>query len=155
MKVAAGLLCLVGIIGLSLLLYHTALTQSTYDGLPTVPCIDYTKPILQDFHVTLAIQINDKTLQLDPTIGQDYGNCLHDIFTNDSSGVVYVQSNDNQTFSLGQFFDVWKKTFTPQQIFSFQTSSSRHIEVLVNNQKIEAYRNIILKPNQHIIVMYK
>lgn len=155
MKIAGALLCLICVVGLSLLLYHTALTQSTYDGLPTVPCIDYTKPILQDFHVTIAIQINGRSRQLDPTIGHDYGNCLHDIFTNDSSGVVYVQSNDNEQFSLGQFFDVWKKTFTPQQIFSFQTSSSHNIEVLVNNQRVEEYRNIILKPNQHILVIYK
>lgn len=154
MKFIWILICFIGIIGLSFFFYHAALTQSTYEGLPTVPCIDYTKPIVQNFSFTLSIQVDNKPYPLNPQIGHDYGNCLHDIFVDDSSGKVNVRANDNEQFTLGQFFDVWQKTFTPQQIFDLQTSSTHHIVVTVNGKTIDQYQNILLQPNQNIIVTY-
>lgn len=155
MKALMILLCFAGIIILSGFFYHAALTQSDYVGLPTVPCIDDTKPVIQDFALTITITINGKPYALNPTIGHDYGDCLHDIFVNNASGTVYVKANDAERFTLGQFFDVWKRTFTPQQIFSYRVDSSHHIVVTVDGKGVEQYRDIILRPNQTIHISYE
>lgn len=155
MKIFLAFLCFIGILGCSVFFYHLALTQSDYVGLPTVPCLDYTKPVIQDFALTIIISINGKPYSLNPSLGHDYGNCLHDIFVNDASGKVFVKANDAEQFSLGQFFDVWKSTFTPQQIFSYQVGPSHHIVVTVNGKLVEEYRDIILQPNQTIHISYQ
>lgn len=155
MKALLIFFCLVGVILLSALFYHAALTQSDYIGLPTVPCLDYTKPVVQNFALTITIHIRSEPYALSPTIGHDYGNCLHDIFVNDASGTVHIQANDAEQFTLGQFFDVWKKTFTQKQIFSHQVGKTHHIIVTVNGKEVTEYRNIILQPNQIIHIFYQ
>lgn len=155
MKYVWTFLCLCLLVGVSLYLYHAALTQSTYEGLPTVPCLDYTKPVVQNFTVTVSIEINEKKYPLDSTIGHDAGNCLHNIFTNDTSGIVYVKANDAEKFTLGQFFDVWHKVFTPQQIFSFPVNVQHSMDVIVDGKRVEDYRNVILIPQQTIQIIYR
>ena len=147
-------ICFFIALGLSAYFYSTALTQSTYVALPTVACIDNTQPIKQNFSLIIAIYISNKKYSLDPTIGHDYGDCLHSIFTNDNSGKVYIKANDTIPLTLGQFFDVWKKTFSKQQIFSYQVTTSHQIKVLVNNIPVNTYRETVLKPNQAITIIY-
>jgi hypothetical protein len=136
-------------------LYQKALIQPTYEGVPTVPCLDYTKPVLQHFTFSLNILIQGKASPLDHEIGHDAGNCLHEIYVDDASGTVYIRANDVQLFTLGQFFDVWRKTFTEHQIFSYQTTNSHTLSVFINGQKVTTFRETILKPQQEVQIRYE
>lgn len=152
------LLAVIGIIlvlGVAFIFYHFAQTQSSYEGLPTVACLDYTEPIVQSFSFSVAISIKNKPYLLTKPLGHDYGNCLHEIFVNDSSGKVFVKTNKKESFTLGQFFDVWNKTFTQSQIFSYQVSSTDTLLVYVNNKPVSTYRNTIIKPNDQIRIVYE
>lgn len=155
MKILIALIGFILIIGIALTLDLFAKKQSTYQGLPTVPCLDYTKPIVQNFVMTIGITIDGKKYPLNPTIGHDYGNCLHDIFVHDASGRVYVEANEQQTFTLGQFFDVWHKTFSQNQIFNYQVDQMHRIQVFVNNKLVSSYRETILKSNETIHIIYE
>ena len=146
---------LIIVAALSVFLYDKAATQSNYEGLPTVPCLDYTKPVVQDFSLTLKITINGNVYPINPNIGHDFGNCLHDIFVNDSSGKVYVKANDMEGFTLGQFFDVWHETFSQNQIFGYQADSSHTIKVTVNGKTLVTYRDTPLKANEVIEIIYQ
>lgn len=139
-------------VGLSYYFYHQSLSQASYLGLPTVPCQDYTKPILQNFSLTITITVAGKPYPLDAGIGHDYGKCLHTIFVNNASGTVYIKSNDTNTYTLGQFFDVWRKTFTSTQIGTYQ--SNKPAEILVNGQKVTTFRDTPLLPNETIQINY-
>lgn len=134
--------------------YHQAVIQSSYVGLPTVPCQDFTQPIIKNFSFHLQIQISGQNYPLDPAIGHDYGDCLHEISTNDASGVVHIKSNASHDFTLGQFFDVWKKTFNKNQIFQYQVTKGHSLKVLVNSHLVTTYENTLLKPNQKIEIIY-
>lgn len=155
MKAIFSILGLTIILVFSLYLYHLAQVQSTYQGLPTVPCLDYTKPVIKEFTFSIRITVEGNNFPLDKTIGHDYGNCLHDIFVNNSSGRVHVKLNNNETFTLGQFFDVWHKTFSRNQIFGYQTDNTHTLQVLVNGRSVNTYRKTILRPNQNIQINYK
>lgn len=146
---------LIIVAAISAFLYNKAVTQSSYEGLPTIPCLDYTKPVVQDFSLTLKITINDNLYSINPNIGHDYGNCLHDIFVNDSSGKVYVKANSSDQFTLGQFFDVWHETFSQNQIFNYQTDLNHIIKVTVNGKTVDTYRDTPLKTNEVIEIIYR
>lgn len=148
-------ICLLLLLGTSWYCYQTAIFQSLYEGLPTVACIDPTESIEQTFSLHIIITIDNKNYPLSPAIGHDYGHCLHDIFTNDASGTVYIQANHPEQFTLGQFFDVWKKTFNNNQIFGYQRGNDHILTVIVNGKKVNTYRQTILRPNQTIDVRYQ
>lgn len=146
---------ILGVIILAFFLYQLSLAQSIYNGLPTVPCIDTTLPIKQSFTFHLSITISGKPYPINNSLGHDYGKCLHVIYANDSSGTIFVKSNDTNKYILGQVFDEWHKTFNPHQIMQYGVTQNHTIKVLVNNQNVEDYRNIILKPDQTIQVIYE
>jgi len=139
----------------SAFLYEKSLSESVYLGIPTVPCQDYTQPIQQQFTFRLSITINGKPYTLDSSIGHDYGKCLHTLYTNDSSGKVYVVANDTSTYTLGQFFDVWRKTFNETQIMQYPLTTQDRLEILVNGKKVSTGRNTPLFPNEQIEVIYE
>lgn len=154
-KQAVSVLFSLFILELSYLLYKQALTNASYLGLPTVACQDYTKPVIQNYSLTISITVYGKVYPLDSTIGHDYGKCLHVIYVNDKSGRVYVKANDNNTYTLGQFFDVWRKTFNNTQMGQYMLNGRNGIEVLVNGKKVSTLRTTPLLPNENIQIIYQ
>lgn len=136
-------------------LYQQALLQATYNGLPTVPCIDTTLPITQSYTFYLKITISGKDYPLDKSIGHDYGKCLHDIYVNDTSGTVYVKTNGNEHFTLKNFFDVWHTTFNAHQIFGYQTGQGHSLSVLMNGQPVTTFEKTPILPNSDISIIYQ
>ena len=134
--------------------YQDALTQASYTGLPTVPCLDYTKPVMQSYTLWIKITVSGKSYPLDPKIGYDNGNCLHDIYVHDASGKVFVKANDAEKFTLGQFFDVWKITFDEHQMGKYILPPSEKIKIFVNGKSVTTGRNTVLHPNDHIEIIY-
>lgn len=136
-------------------LYKQSLSESIYLGIPTVPCQDYTQPIRQQFTFSLSIHINGQPYPLDANIGHDFGKCLHALYTNDTSGKVYVAANDTNTYTLGQFFDVWRKTFNDAQIMQYPLTTKDTVEIFVNGQKVTTGRSTPLLPNEKIELIYE
>lgn len=155
MKIFVATFCLFLVLVASGILYQSAKTQSVYQGLPTVPCLDYTKPIVQKFSFTITLHILGKSYPIDKMIGHDAGNCLHDIFAKDTSGTIFVETNDTQRFTLGQFFDVWHRTFSKTQLFGYLTDKTHHIQIRVNNKIVNTYRTTVLSPDEAIDVIYQ
>lgn len=136
-------------------LYLKSQTSDQYFGIPAVPCQDYTKPILQNFNLTVKISINGTNEPLAPGIGHDYGNCLRTIYTNDSSGTVYVKTNESRPYTLGDFFDVWHMTFNRTEVLNHNTNGGQFITVTVNGQPVQTYENTVLRPNETISIVYQ
>lgn len=137
-------------------LYGSAVHAPTYLGLQTVPCIDRTKPILQSYQFDIRIEENGQNVPVESTIGHDYGNCLHAIHTDDASGGVRIESNYADNLTLGQFFDVWKKTFNDHQMDNLMVGNGHNLKVTVNGQSyMTNLRSILLKPNEQISVIYQ
>ncbi len=151
----ASLLPLLAVIILAFFFYSKSITNSSYNGLPTVPCIDQTLPIKENFSFHIAISINGNNYPIETTIGHDYGQCLHSIYVNDSSGTVIVKSNTVQNYTLGNFFQVWHKTFNKNQIFDYQASNTHSIRVLVNGNDVQTFENTILHSGDNIEVIYQ
>lgn len=154
-NICISLVVIICIIYISFKLYTSALRNAEYVGLATVPCQDYTLQTKQNYSLNIRITINHKKYPLDNNIGHDFGKCLHDIYTNDTSGKVFVTSNNKNIHTLGQFFDVWHVTFTTKQIFGYQTDITHQLKVFVNGRDAENYRSIPLYSNILIDIIYQ
>ncbi len=155
MKKLLTFLALLAIIVGANWLYLRSRTSDAYLGIPAVPCQDYTKPVLQDFTLTINININNNRVPLSPSIGHDYGNCLRSIYTDDASGTVHIRANTSRPYTLGDFFDVWHTIFNKSAVLNHTTSQGQQITVTVNGQPVQTYENTELKPNQTINIFYQ
>ena len=150
----AALAVLLLILALGSWLYYNGVHSSSYNGLPTVPCIDDTKPVLQDYTFTLKIMIDGQAKPLPDQLGHDYAHCLHVIYTNDSSGLVYVHANDNNAYTLANLFQVWHSVFSKEQLLGHKADANHQINVSVNGQPVSTYENTLLTPGSSIEISY-
>lgn len=128
-------------------LYVKSTAQPGYYGLPVVACIDPTEPILQNFSFNLQITMAGKNVPLSGAIGHDPGDCLRAIHTDDTSGVVFVQSNyATKTYTLGEFFNVWHKVLMP---------GGQTVKVFVNGNPVTTAENTPLTASTTISVVYQ
>lgn len=132
-----------------------AAMQHDYQGIPPVPCVDATKNIVQDFTFTIKILINNRTVGIPSVIGHDPGKCLRVIYTKDTTGTVYITSNDTTGFTLNDFFEVWHKNFYIPQ-FDDQKEINRYasVGVWVNGRLLNSAADTPLQPNDDILVSY-
>jgi hypothetical protein len=62
-----------------------------------------------------------------------------------------------RNFTLGQFFDIWKKRFSNVQIFDNIANATNVMAVYVNGNKINGeadYRNINLQEHDQIAIVF-
>ena len=78
--------------------------------------------------------------------------------THDISGIIHVESPENKTFNLGQFFDIWGKKFNNSQIFDFMVDKSENntLVVFINGTAATnlQYRNIPIVNHEDITIVY-
>lgn len=142
------------IIVLVLWLLHLSKYQTDYLGLPVVPCIDATRPVKQNYSFTLKIVIQNRVFPLDKAIGHDYGDCLRVIHTSDSSGKVYVVSNDNHQYTLDNFFKVWQKIFNQHTLLTYSQIPNGSIHVVVDNTQVASFEKTKLSAGEVITISY-
>ena len=124
--------------------------QTAYLGLPPTPCIDPTRPLRQDFTFSVRITMDGQPRPLDAQIGHDYGHCLHVVHTEDRSGTVHLQANDDDAYTLGDFFDTWHWPFDARLLLGHRLESGQRIDVRVNGAPVETYERTILRPGAAI-----
>lgn len=88
---------------------------------------------VEHFHDQLYIYVNGQPVTVPQSVGIVTGQgCLYSLHTHDSTGIVHVESNlANQTFYLGNFFDIWGQGLSPHQIMNNLVDSSHKLTVIV------------------------
>jgi hypothetical protein len=80
------------------------------------------------------------------------------LHTHDISGIIHIESPENRTFSLGQFFDIWDKKFNNSQIFDFTVDKSQNktLTVYINGTAVTdvQYRDIPIFNHEDITIVY-
>ena len=107
-------------------------------------------------HQHLDIFINGKLVPIPAGIGinQQQG-FISPVHVHDNTSVIHVESPTIQTFTLGQFFDIWGVKFTNNCIGSYCTDGTNTLEVFVNGIKVSTdFRGIALEAHQEIVIAY-
>ncbi len=104
--------------------------------------------MVYDSRPQLQIIINGENQTIPARIGIA-GTCVRPINTLTTSGTIHVRTDENRTYTLGDFFLVWGNTygsawgtFSENQIFNYRTDATHKITMEVNGQaegRFESY----------------
>jgi hypothetical protein len=131
------------------------------------PCLE-NEGLVFHVHPWLRIIINGENLTIPAGIGirdpvyqngvAGSGSCFEPLHTHDSSGIIHIESITNRTYTLGDFFQVWKATygyamingakhpviFNSTDIFGFKADASHKVVLLVDGKTSNSYQSLIL-----------
>src|SRR5215469_6641807 len=107
-------------------------------------------------HAHLDIIINGAYFLVPSQVGIP-SNCFYWLHTHDESGIVHIEAPTHRDFTLGQFFDIWNKKLSNDQLFNYVASANNPLNVYVNGTKVPDgtnYRNIKLNAHDEIAIVY-
>ncbi len=107
-------------------------------------------------HQHIDIFIDGKSVPVPANIGiNQIGGFISDIHVHDGTGIIHVESPTVQTFTLGQFFDIWGVKFTQRSIGSYVATGDKTLKVYSNGTLYQGDpRNLSLSTHQEIVVVY-
>lgn len=151
---------IIAIVAIALLGWQRILSMQTSKqqgaGTDKVPCIDASRPVPDSLHIHphLTIVINGQQQAIPAQIGLS-PSCERVIHTHDATGEIHIEPNDPMTFTLGDFFNIWGKTFNQNQILDSKTDANHEIVMTVDGKQNTQFENLVLQDKQNIIIEYK
>ncbi len=121
-------------------------------GLPALP----QEGTAMHIHQHLDIFIHGNAVPVPAGIGINAAaGFIAPLHTHDGTGIIHVESPTVQTFTLGQFFDIWGVKFTAQCIGGYCTDATSTLKVYVNGTLYQGDpRQLALAEHQEIAVVY-
>lgn len=131
-------------------------------------CLDqeYTN---QHIHPVLSITIDGAKQEIPANIGiespkgdtsthdaamQNAG-CLNPLHTHDATGTIHVESPVARDYTLGDFFAVWGKIFSKDQIFDSKVDDTHRIRFVVDGKDNSEFGGVVLKDQEKIEIFYE
>lgn len=105
-------------------------------------------------HPNLKIMAYGQLQEIPADIGVN-NICMHPLHTHDASGKIHVESPEKRDFTLGDFFAVWNKTFTKDQILDYKVDETHIIRETVNGKEVTTFENTILNDLDEIVIYYE
>ena len=105
-------------------------------------------------HPHLRIVINGAVQTIPASIGVSLS-CMHPVHTHDTAGTIHVESPEQRDFTIGDFFAVWDKKFSKDQILDSAVDVQHEVIITVDGQQSDAYENLVFKDKQEIVIEYR
>ncbi len=107
-------------------------------------------------HQHLDIYIEGTHVPVPADIGiQKVQNFISPIHIHDATGIIHVESPTVQTFTLGQFFNIWGVPLTQQCIGAYCATDTKSLKVYVNGILTPGDpRTIALASHQELVITY-
>ncbi len=103
-------------------------------------------------HPFLTIFIDGVQQPIPANIGIFPG-VMRPVHTHDATGELHIESKCVRTFRLGDFFDIWGKEFSKDQILN-KTSAEGTITMTVNGQQSDDFENLPLRDGDRIVIRF-
>lgn len=124
--------------------------------------------LAEHYHAQLQINVNGQQVAIPNNVGEgDSGPCiqpLHVHATSPDTSVIHIESPQQRSYTLGDFFKVWAATpniggptpvvFNQNQIFSYKVGNGYELRVYVNGQESSAYDSLVLQAHMIIVIAY-
>src|SRR5215467_3191825 len=107
-------------------------------------------------HQHLDILIDGRPVTVPKDIGINFDErFISPLHTHDRTGVIHVESDKVQDFTLGQFFDVWGVRFTKDCLGGYCAKGSEKLRVFSNGKLVTGDpRRLVLTAHQEIAIVY-
>ena len=124
-------------------------------GLPALP----EEGTVLHIHQHIDIFVNGVAVAIPSGIGINRGSgFIASVHTHNASGIIHIESPTVQTFTLGQFFDIWGVKFGTvgtDCLGSYCVGDDKNLRVYVNGTLYAGdLRSLELKDHQEIVVTY-
>jgi hypothetical protein len=107
-------------------------------------------------HAHLDIFVDGKPFTVPSQIGIDpEGRCLYWLHTHDDSGIIHIESPVERQFTIGNFIDIWNRTFNNTQLFD--TNPTIALSMFVNGAKVPTdtgLRNVNINAHDEIALVF-
>ena len=104
-------------------------------------------------HPVLTIIANGETVPIPADIGITRG-CMMSLHTHTPDGIIHVESPVARDFTLGDFFAVWDKPFSKDQVLDYVADDTHRITMTVNGEVVDTYENTLLRDKDQIVITY-
>lgn len=108
-------------------------------------------------HAHLDVFVNGQLMYIPPQIGIIPEECIYWLHTHDGSGTIHIESPVKSDFTLGQFFDLWKKKMNNPQIFDNIFNNKDMPQIYTNGNKLPSgtnYKDVKLHSHDEIALIY-
>lgn len=105
-------------------------------------------------HTNLEILINEEKQIIPTDVGVNSA-CMNALHTHDMNGVIHVESPQERDFTLSDFFAVWGKTYSKDQILDAKADDQHIIRETVNGKEVPDYENTALRDGDRIVISYE
>lgn len=108
-------------------------------------------------HAHIDILVNSQHMYIPPQIGIIPDKCIYWLHTHDETGIIHIESPIKGDFTLGQFFDLWKRKLDNPQGFDNVFNGKDVPIVYINGSKAPSginYRDIKLHAHDEIALVY-
>ncbi len=117
-------------------------------------CVNHGGVSAMHWHPTLRIVINGEPQDIPEGIGIS-GGCMRPIHTHDETGKLHIESPVIRDFTLGQFFTLWEKPFSRDEILDARVDETHELVMTVNGQRVDTYENTVLRDDDQIVIEYR
>ena len=146
-RIIAGIIIIV-IIGI--IIFGVTNKQSSNNGPAIIDGIECNSMEQAVFHIHahLDIIINGQQHPIPAQIGILDNKCLYWLHTHDQSGIIHIEAPQQQTFTVGQFIDIWNST----QNIMLQYGAPR---IFVNGQEVYTkLSDTVLNAHDEVVIVY-
>ena len=107
-------------------------------------------------HQHIDIFVDGKPVTVPKDIGINYDErFISPLHTHDRTGIIHVESDKVQDFTLGQFFDVWGVRLTKDCLGGYCAKGSETLRVFSNGKPVTGDpRRLVLTAHQEIAIVY-
>jgi len=137
-------------------LYALMTSSNSFDDLSASEInIGSHKNIALHIHSDLEIKINNQGFPIPADIGIQTG-VMRPLHTHDSTGEIHIEGPYARDFTIGEFFQVWNKTFNSTCIFEncVGTESNNTLKMSVNGQENFQFENYTMRDGDEIVIEF-
>lgn len=115
-----------------------------------------TTDMATEFHIhpTLEIIVNGEPQTIPANIGVR-PSCMNSIHTHTADGLLHVEAPEKRDFTLADFFAVWDKPFSKNQVLEYVSGDSHAVHVTVDGKEVYTFEDTVLKEKEKIIITYE
>lgn len=110
----------------------------------------------QGFHVHPVLEIiaNGEKVEVPANIGVG-PTCMTVLHTHTPDGVIHVESPEKRDFTLSDFFAVWERPFSRDEILTYKADTTHRIRITVDGVNVDTYENTVLRDGENIVITYE
>ncbi len=106
-----------------------------------IPCDTAAHDNETHYHAHLEVYVNGQPVTVPGDIGRQSPGCLYWLHTHDTDGIIHIEAPKDQTYKLGQFFDIWGQPLSKTQLMNYKLDSKHQYTIYIFTPTADQEKN--------------